>query len=94
MSRFIYSVWFLDTEARDADQDREWVACIGINATSKEDAQGWGDTLALDRARRRPRDSFLHSSVELEDEMSGVTDWSSLPRISAGEAAADDIIGW
>ena len=94
MSKYVYSVWFLDTEAPGNEQEREWVACIGIEAASEKDAKCWGDTLARDRAQRRRRDTFLRSSVELENAASGVTDWSSLPRVRAGEAATDDIVGW
>jgi hypothetical protein len=94
MSKFLYSVWFLDTDAYGDDQDREWVACFGIEAASEKDAQRWGDTLARDRAHRHQRDTFLHSSIEPEDQVRGVTDWSSLPRIRAGEAVSDDVIGW
>jgi hypothetical protein len=94
MNSFIYNVWFLDTDAHEDDQDREWVACIGIQATTAEEAQKWGDALARERNRRFPSDIFVSSSVELESEVVGVTDWSGVPRISAGETATDAIIGW
>lgn len=94
MNSFIYSVWFLDTRALEGEQNREWVACIGIQATTATEAQKWGDTLAHERSRRFPQDTFASSSVELECEVEGVTDWSNLPRISAGETATDAIIGW
>jgi hypothetical protein len=94
MNKYVCSVWFLDAYAHSDDQDREWVACISIEAASEKDAQGWGDTLARDRAQRRRRDTFLRSSVESEGRVISITDWSSLPRVRAGEAATDDIIGW
>jgi len=94
MSKFVYSAWFLDTDAHGGDQNREWVACIGIEGASEEVAQGWGDALARRRAQRDRRDAFLHSSIELENEANGITDWSGLPRIKAGEAATDEEIGW
>ncbi|MDV3241186.1 MAG: hypothetical protein LOY00_05290 [Methylocaldum sp.] len=94
MKSFVYSVWFLDTDALEGDQDREWVACIGIQAATATEAQKWGDTLAHDRNRRFPHDTFIRSSIELESEEAGVTDWSKLPRISAGETATDATIGW
>lgn len=94
MDNFIYSVWFLDTEAVDGDQDREWIACFAIQALSAVDAQRWGDKLARDRSRRRPKDVFIRSSIERETEMSGVTDWSSTPRITVGKGATDIAIDW
>jgi hypothetical protein len=94
MDSFVYSVWFLDTEADDGDQDREWIACFAIQAVSAADAQSWGDRLARNRSRRLPKDAFVRSSVERETEMNGVTDWSSLPRITAGQSATDTTIGW
>ena len=94
MDSFIYSVWFLDSDAAEDDQDREWVACIGIRAPSAAEAQAWGDALAHDRSRRIPNETFIRSSVELERDVAGVADWSNLPRIHAGESATDDVIGW
>lgn len=94
MDSFIYSVWFLNTEAHQEDQDREWIACVAIQATTAVEAQKWGDTLANERSRRLPKDAFVRSSVEREVEVSGVTVWSELPRITAGQIASDAAIGW
>lgn len=94
MNKYVYSVWFLDTEALGDDQDREWVACICIEAASEKGAQGWGDNLARDRAQRFRRDTFLRSSVELQHAASEGVDWSGLPHVREGEAATDDTIGW
>lgn len=94
MDSFIYSAWFLNSEACEGDQDREWVACIGIQAATAKEAREWGDSLALEHSRRFPKDEFVGSSVELESEVVGVNDWSSLTRIRAGETATDDVIGW
>jgi hypothetical protein len=94
MAEFVYSVWFADDAAFPDDQDREWVACIGIEAASAKEAQAWGDRLAHDRAIRRNSERFLWSSVELKAEVVGVTDWSTMPCIRVGQCASDDEIGW
>ena len=94
MDSFIYSVWFLDTEAEEGDQDREWIACFAIQAVSAVEAQSWGDRLAKDRSRRFPNDTFVRSSIEREMDVSGVDDWSNVPRIAAGQIATEATIGW
>jgi hypothetical protein len=94
MAEFLYSAWFAEDAAYQDDQDREWVACIGIEAISAEQAQEWGDRLARDRASRSETERFLWSSVELRADVVGVTDWSTLPNIRAGQAASDEEIGW
>lgn len=94
MDSFIYSAWFLNTDAHEGDEDREWIACVAIQAATAVEAQKWGDTLANERSRRLPKDAFVRSSVEREAEMSGVTDCSSLPRITVGQIATDAAIGW
>lgn len=94
MSRFIYTAWFLDAEAGKDDPDREWVACIIIEAACENEAQRWGDTLARARADRTSSETLLRSSVEPEDDSIGSSDGSILPRIKAGETAADEVIGW
>jgi hypothetical protein len=93
MSSFVYSVWFRDAGVPADDEDHEWVACIGIESARAAEALEWGDTLARDYSRRSPN-TFLRSAVELESEMRGVADWTSLPRIQAGETATDAAIGW
>ena len=92
MDRFIYSVWFLDTLAHDEDQDREWVACIGIEARTAEEAQQWGDVLAHERGLRFPSETFVRSSIELESETTAA-DISTLPSISVGQIATDALNG-
>lgn len=94
MGSFIYSVWFLNTDAHEGDEDREWIACVAIQAATAVDAQKWGDTLANERSRCLPKDAFVRSSVEPEAEMSGITDCSSLPRITAGQMPTEAAIGW
>ena len=94
MTSFIYSAWFLDKLAAVDDQDREWVACIRIEAESQSVAKDWGDSLARNRCIRRPNDEFLRSSVEAEDQFVEVTDWSSLPRTRVGQHLSDRELGW
>ncbi|WP_033927155.1 hypothetical protein [Sphingomonas sp. 35-24ZXX] len=94
MDSFIYNVWFFDTEAHEGDQDREWIACFAIQAITAQEAQSWGDRLAKDRSRRFPKDTFVRSSEVRQTEVNDVTDWSSIPRITAGQSATDTAIGW
>lgn len=94
MVKFIYSAWFLDTVAEADDQDKEWAVCIGIKASTAEVAKDWGDTLTSGRMGRFPSDEFIWSSVQREVDVEGVTDWSTLPRIKAGDYATDEEIGW
>ena len=93
MSNFIYSVWFRDAEALPDDQDREWVACMIIEAATAEAAKEWGDTLARDRAERIPRDCFVSSSVEPESDLTNA-DMSLVPRIRSGQWPSDELLGW
>lgn len=93
MNPYIYSAWFLDTAADEADQGREWVACIGISASTPDDARRWGDILAHERSSRVSGDQFIRSSVELESE-SGASDISGLPRVSVGDRVSDAFLGW
>jgi len=94
MASFIYSGWFLDHTANPDDQDREWVACITIDAGSAEEAQSWGDALAKSRADRHSADTFLRSSIETFGAADASLDLTTLPRIKAGELASDNMLGW
>ncbi|WP_043606148.1 hypothetical protein [Novosphingobium sp. Rr 2-17] len=94
MTEFLYSAWFTDLCTDPTDQDREWVACIAIEATSAKDAQHWGDVISHDRAARLKKDRFVESSVELASDALAVTDWSSLPRIHYGQSPSDQEVGW
>jgi hypothetical protein len=93
---WIYVVWFRDLRAAPEDEDRDWVAVLGISAPSAEEAQAWGDHLARGREERRPEDRFLTSEVHLPSDprYSETTDWSRTPRIVAGVEADDETIGW
>ena len=93
MGRFIYSVWFLDTAAFPDDQDREWVACLSIEAANAQQAQEWGDELARDRVKRIPDEIFVSSSVELE-RVGSNEDMRSVPRIALGQRPSDQELGW
>lgn len=94
MTEFLYSVWFTDLSVDPTDQDREWVACIAIEAASATDAQHWGDVISRDRAARLPKDQFVESSVELVSDVSAVTHWPSLLRIHYGQSPSDQEVGW
>ena len=94
MAEFLYSAWFVDEAALPDDQDREWVACILINADCAEAARSWGDTLAQDRAAHSPSDRFLRSSIEDKACLDEATDWSSVPRVEAGRLISDEKMGW
>jgi len=94
MAEFVYSAWFTDVNAHPDDQDREWVVCFVIDASSAKQAQDWGDTLSRDRVARLPKDRFARSTVELKRDVRAVTDWSSVPRIRSGQLASDPEIGW
>lgn len=94
MSEFLYSAWFVDETALPNDQDREWVACILINADCADDARSWGDSLAHDRATKRLSERLLRSSIEDRTSLPKTMDLSNLPRIEAGQLASDEEIGW
>ncbi len=85
---FIYHVWFMDPGVPEDDQDREWVACIAIRATSPAEAKSWGDHLARSRADRCG-EVFVSSGVEPLAEI--IRD---LPVVNAGVIASDEYIGW
>ena len=90
--RFLYTVTFGDNQARPEDEDREWPACMLIEATSAELAKAWGDALAHVRANDKKRPlQVLSSSVETGD---GAKSSDSLPLVRFGENAPDDKIGW
>src|SRR3546814_20556456 len=89
MSEFLYSAWFVDENALPNDQDREWVACILIDADCADAAKSWGDSLAHDRAAKSLSECFLWSSIEDTTSVPEPTDLLSLPRIKAGQLASD-----
>jgi hypothetical protein len=94
MAEFLYSAWFIDDAALPDDQDREWVACILIDADCADAAKSWGDSLAQDRATHNPSERFLWSSIEDMMPLPEATDLSSVPHIEAGQLASSEEIGW
>src|SRR3546814_9816630 len=89
MSEFLYSAWFVDENALPNDQDREWVACILIDADCADAAKSWGDSLAQDRAAKSLSECFLWSSIEDKTSVPEPTDLLSLPRIKAGQRSEE-----
>ena len=94
MPEFLYSAWFVDEAALPDDQDREWVACILIDADCAETARSWGDSLAQDRATLSPSDCFVRSSIEDKAYLDEAADWSSVPRVEAGRPVSGEKMGW
>jgi hypothetical protein len=94
MPTFIYSAWFSNSDAAPDDQDREWIACIGIDAETMDEARDWGDVLAAGYAERQATESFTHSSIEVPEGSEGLADLATLPRITAGQVASEEAIGW
>ena len=90
---YVYTVWFRDTSAEPDDQDREWPACIVIDADRIDDATAWGDHLAKRFSNRRSTEQFLRSQSEPIDAYSDA-DMSSTPRVACGHEATDEEIGW
>jgi hypothetical protein len=91
MLRFPYSVWFLDRGAAEDDQDREWVACINIEAMSSEDAKQWGGMLATSYVSRHQHLRMRSSRVDAPCATEGQT---AAATIQLGRAATDEDIGW
>jgi hypothetical protein len=91
MPQFLYSVWFLDKNAEIDDQDREWIACLIIDADSLERAKQWGDHLATNFAHRHANNEFTSSGIETASEK---VLSQGLPFIAFGEEASDSKIGW
>lgn len=93
MARFPYSVSFLDVSASDEDQDREWVACLEIEATTSERAKHWGDTLAASYISRHESLRMTQSSIETPGSWDR-SDRIAVPTIQFGYSPTDDEIGW
>jgi hypothetical protein len=86
---FQYVAWFRDYSLQPDDEGYEWPACFVVAAALDREAQAWGDWLASDYTRRHPDSVFLWSYLD-------VTPWKNgeVPRVMAGEAVSDEIIGW
>jgi hypothetical protein len=93
MPSYLYNAWFENPSASEDDQDREWIACITIEAETSDEAKRWGDTLAMERSSREGGDVFLRSDIEAPATI-GSADWSAVPRIVAGQRVSDDVLGW
>jgi len=90
MMRYLYTAWFEDQFAEPDDQDREWPACIVIDAPGVAEAHSWGDHLARAFATRRMSELFLRSSIEAEGDNAS----RSTPVVSVGVEASDRELGW
>ncbi|MBX3399134.1 MAG: hypothetical protein KF873_10350 [Gemmataceae bacterium] len=87
---FRYVAWFLNLIARPEDQDREWCACFYVAADDGNEAQAWGDKLAVDYARRSGgREAFIRSYLD-------PVPWNigKDARVVAGKPVSDEEIGW
>lgn len=95
MTQFLYVAWFRGLDFDPSDPNYEWPACILVEAASAEAARAWGDVLAQDRAGRYPGEPFLYSYID-ESWSEGGDDAAItiVPRVSDGEMASDDKIGW
>lgn len=90
--RFMYCAWFRDLRMRPGDQDYEWPACFLIEASTADEARGWGDSLSQDFSRRRVTEVFLSS--EVTEPSTSDAEESSAPVVSVGYQATDEEIGW
>ncbi len=95
MSQYVYAAWFRDHASERSDRDREWVACLLVEAETAADAQTWGDHLASGMCTRRTQEEFLWSEVRPpNDPLYSGTDNTSLPAVKYGVEATDEEIGW
>ncbi|MBK9263142.1 MAG: hypothetical protein IPM54_25475 [Polyangiaceae bacterium] len=90
MKRYLYVVWFRNTDMPPDDQDYEWPACFLVEALAANDALSWGDQLATDYSKRRGTEVFLKSYLDVDAE----GDLSQLPVVQVGYKASDEEIGW
>lgn len=93
MARFPYIVCFLDADAFEEDEHREWVACFEIEAETAEQAKLWGDTLAAAYVARWKNLRVTQSSTKPPGSWDD-TDRRDVPTIQFGHAATDEEIGW
>jgi len=87
---YAYVVWIRDPTLPTDDEDYEWPAGFIVRASSAEEAQAWGDRLAMARCAEEG-DVFLHSTVERASEPGA---YLSEPVIPYGYEASRDEIGW
>ncbi|TGJ99804.1 hypothetical protein EHO58_19415 [Leptospira selangorensis] len=86
----LYVVWFQDDLLPEDDQDYEWVACMLIDADSKEKALQWGDHLS----RGYVKNNNLIILKSYLDEYINNEKNNQLPLIKYGKSYTDDYIGW
>lgn len=91
MSDYNYVAWFRDHTMEPDDQDYERPACFIITAPDAHAAQIWGDKLAVSYSRRNEGCQFLRSFLDLDAD---VWKTGNVPRITYGEEASDEVIGW
>ncbi len=87
-AEFEYVVWFQDPSMPPDDENFEWPAVFVIVARNSEAALQWGDVLSKSYAARTDQ-VFLSSKVDNDPSFD-----SRLPRVSHGELATDQQIGW
>lgn len=93
--RWVYTAWFRDSLATPEDEDREWVACILIEASSESDAHAWGDHLARSMCSRITNEEFVGSEVRSPDDRTYMNvAIEDLPTVAYGVEASDEQIGW
>ncbi len=89
MPDYQYVAWFCDHSRQPDDQDYEWPACFVIAAADDREAQASGDRLASDYSHRHRGCEFLRSYLDPEQWREG-----DAPRVVAGDAVRDEVIGW
>lgn len=89
MPEYQYVACFRDRTAQPDDQDYEWPACFVVDAADARAAQEWGDWLAAGYSRRHEGCEFLRSYLDADPWAYG-----RVPRVTVGEDAPDDVIGW
>lgn len=92
LKKFVYCAWFRNLALPTDEQDSEWPACFIIEASTAEEALGWGDHLSKVFSDRRGTEIYLRS--EVEDMSAAKGDLSLLPVVSVGYEASDSEIGW
>ena len=88
VKRYLYSVWFEDPKLPPDDQDREWVACFVVEASTEREAQAFGDSLAKARSDRAGEPLVSSAVVPAGDNTRG------LPLVVVGSQVSDEQLGW
>jgi hypothetical protein len=93
LSQFLYTVWLRDHDAEQEDPDREYPACIAIEAENAVLAREWGDKLAGKFLRSNRRQEFMQSQIEPLKQYERC-DLGCLPFVRYGDEPTDEQIGW